>query len=175
MPPGSEGGSYPALPRALAEQLHRVPPSHDRRLEYRPCAVTLADGRELPCVYVVDAAAYLRVWGVYPERDPAKRAVPLAAVRGIRESSHRLPAALADTLYRAGESGMGYTVFTVEFSDGRRQAYVAGNAVDFIAAPPGLWAADAVRVRPHEGREAAPLPAVDYHWCLYDGVETSWP
>jgi hypothetical protein len=133
--------------------------------------VTLDDGRELPCVYVVDRQPYIQLWGVYPERDPGKRAVPIASVRRIAESPFRLPARLADELYRAGESGMGYTVFTVEFGNSARQAYVAGNAVDFIDPPAGLRASDAVGVRPHEGRhDAGPRP-IEYYWCLYDGVE----
>jgi hypothetical protein len=164
---------YPPLPQRLHEQLRRVPASRDREIEYRPCAVTLDDGSELPCVYVVDHEAYIRLWGVYPESDSGKRAVPVSSVRHIEDSPNRLPAPLADELYRAGESGMGYTVFTVEFRDGRRQAYVTGNAVDFIDPPPGVRAADAVRVRTHEGRQGAKHPSVDYYWCLYDGVENA--
>ncbi len=68
---------------------------------------------------------------------------------------------------------MGYTVFTVEFSNGARQAYEAGNAVDFIDPPTGLRASDAVSVRPREGRQEAKKRSIDYHWCLYDGVENA--
>jgi hypothetical protein len=34
-------------------------------MEYKPCAVTLADGVELACVYVVDWKPYIRHCGVY--------------------------------------------------------------------------------------------------------------
>ena len=163
--------SFPPIPRKLYDELRRVPASRDGEMEYRPCAVTLDDGRELSCVYVVDHKPYIRVWGVYPEGDPGKRSVPITSVRRIVDSPNRLPAPLADELYRAGESGMGYTVFTVEFRDGSRQAYVTGNAVDFVDPPTGLRASDAVRVLPHEGRERAKHESVDYYWCLYDGVE----
>jgi hypothetical protein len=162
-------GIYPVLPTHLVRQLGVVPPSRDGDLEYRPCAVTVDDGSEIECVYVVDYEAYLRHWGVRPEDDPGKLWVPLERVRALRESSYRLPAALADELYQAGESGMGYTVFTVEFADGRRQAYVGGNAIDFINPPGGLNAADARRVCPHEGRQETPRRVLPYHWCLYDG------
>jgi hypothetical protein len=140
-------------------------------MEYKPCAVTLADGTELICVYVVDSKPYIRQWGVYPESDPGKRSVSIAHVRQIRDSPNRLPAALADCLYGAGESGMGYTVFTVEFKDGTRRDYVTGNAVDFIDPPAGLSASDAVRVYPHQGRREAMRRSIEYYWCLYDGLE----
>jgi hypothetical protein len=162
---------YPALPRDLVEDLRRVPSSRDRGMEYKPCAVTLADGAELACVYVLDCKPYIRHWGIYPECDPGKRSVSITRVRRIRDSPNRLPPALADCLYRAGESGMGYMVFTVEFKDGTRHAYLTGNAVDFISPPSGLCASDAVRVYPHEGRQEAKQPSVEYHWCLYDGLE----
>jgi hypothetical protein len=113
------------------------------------------------------------MWGVYPEDDRGKRSVSIKSVRRIVDSPKRLPAHLANELYRAGESGMGYTVFTVEFRNGARQAYVTGNAVDFIEPPPGLRASDAVAVRPHEGRQEAKAKSIDYHWCLYDGVESA--
>jgi hypothetical protein len=164
---------YPALPRELAEELRRVPSSRHLEMEYKPCAVTLADSTELPCVYVVDREPYIRYWGIYPESDPGKRAVSITQVRQIRDSPNRLPVALADCLYRAGESGMGYMVFTVEFRDGTRHAYLTGSAVDFIDPPAGLCASDAVRVYPHEGREAKKQPSVEYYWCLYDGLEAA--
>jgi hypothetical protein len=155
----------------LYEQLRRVPPSHDGDLEYRPCAVTLDDGTSLPCVYVVAHQPYLRVWGVYPEDDPGKRSVSIRAVRRISDSPFRLPARLADEIYGAGEGGMGYCVFTVEFRNRARQAYVTGNAVDFIEPPRGVKASDAVAVRPHEGSQDAKSLSTGYYWCLYDGVE----
>ena len=95
-------------------------------------AVALADGTELACVYVADRKPYIRHWGIYPEDDRGKRSVSITQVRQIRDSPNLLPAALADDLYRAGESGMGYTVLTVEFKDSTRCAYLTGNAVDFI-------------------------------------------
>lgn len=164
---------FPPIKSALYEQLRQVPASRDGGLEYRPCAVTLDDGRELPCVYVVDRKSYIRVWGVYPEDDRGKPSVPIESVRRITDSPNRLPARLANELYRAGESGMGYTVFTVEFSNRACQAYLTGNAVDFIDPPTGLRASDAVSVRPHEGRQEAKQRSVDYYWCLYDGVENA--
>ncbi len=62
---------------------------------------------------------------------------------------------------------MGYTIFTVVFSDGSRQAYVTGNAVDFIRYPGDKGPADVVKVLPHEGRNTEMVKAPEYYWCLY--------
>jgi hypothetical protein len=162
---------YPAIPGRLKDQLDRVTPSRDRDIEYHPCAVTLEDGTELERVYVVEAEPYLRVWGIRPEEDPGKQSVSIESVSAIRESPYRLPAKLADKVYAAGESGMGYCVFTVKFSGGRSQAYVTGNAIDFIDPPDGLAASAAKKIHPHRGKKGSPQPGPDYVWCLYQGVD----
>lgn len=163
---------YEAIPRRLKEQLDRVAPSHDTLSDtlYYPCAVTLDDGRELARVYVMEYGPYIRSWGIAPEDDPGKSCVSIERVVAIRESPFRLPPRLATAVYDAGESGMGHCIFTVEFADGTRQAYGTGNAVDFILPPPGLTAADARKVFPHEGRDAFPDWDADYVWCLYQGT-----
>src|SRR5215218_6564247 len=89
-------------------------------------------------VYVVDAERYIPAWGIWPEDDPAKDSVPVSDVQGIEESPYRLPAELANKLYDAGESGMGYAAFTLVLRDGRRLPYVTGNAVNFPALPAGV-------------------------------------
>lgn len=125
-------------------------------------------------MYAVEANGYLRMWGVDPSDDPAKRSVAVDQVVKIEDSPYRLPAPLADKLYRAGESGMGYVIFTVVMNDGRRLPFVTGNAVDFPAWPADVNPQDAVEVLPHQGREVfrdrAPGPnegSADYSWCLY--------
>ena len=119
---------------------------------------------------MMEYETYIKVWGVDPEDDRGKESVAIAQIIEIRESPWRLPIALANELYGAGESGMGYLLFTVEFSNGFVQPYVTGNAVDFIVPPPGLRVADARKVQPHEGRYSNPQPAPDYFWCLYQRV-----
>src|SRR5262245_45256480 len=101
---------YPPLPRELVEELHRVPSSWNGDMKYKPCAVTLADGTDLACVYVVYQKSYIRHCGIYPEDFPGTRSVSIAQVRQIRESPNRLPAALANSLYREGETGKDYRV-----------------------------------------------------------------
>jgi hypothetical protein len=133
--------------------------------------VTLKDGRQRECVYLVEEESYLEVWGVYPEDDAAKSSVRIEDVADLAESPRRLPAELADKLYRSGESGMGYMIFTVAFRDGGRLAVVTGNAVDFIPLPPDKTWTDIEDVLPHVGRDAPDLTkAPDYCWCIYSGI-----
>jgi hypothetical protein len=125
-------------------------------------------------VYLVDAERYIRAWGVWPEDDEAKQSVAMEEVIALEESRYRLPAELANKLYAAGESGMGYTVFTVVLLDGRRLPYVTGNAVDFPLLPAGVTSEHIADVLPHEGRDVfrhrTPRPeesTAEYAWCLF--------
>ncbi len=162
------------IPAALYEQLLQVEPSYDGGMEYRPCLVTLNDGRKVDCVYVVHEQQYIRHWGVWPEDDSGKQSLLIEYVSGIEESPSRLPPKIANKIYNAGESGMGYCVFTLVFTDGSTQAYVTGNAVDFVALPNGKAARDIRKVLPHEGRQAEnQKQGLDYYWCIYSGVEQS--
>ena len=159
--------TFPELPRDLEEQLQAVVPSHDAQLAYRPCKATLRDGTVIERVYVLDAQSYISQWGAWPTDDGGKHSVDIAQVIRLEESPHRLPADMADQLYKAGESGMGYMVFTVVFKDGTHEAYVSGNAVDFIAYPVGKSGKDVRSVIPHRGSDAPLVDHSPYHWCLY--------
>lgn len=158
---------YPTLPDKLREDLKTITPSMDRDLTYWPCAARLKDGSVLGCVYVVPEGPYIKHWGVYPQQDPGKSYISLSDVDALAESPRRLPARFANELYKGGESGMGYTIFTVVFADGSRQAYGTGNAVDFIRYPDGKGQSDVVGVLPHEGRNAEPVSSPEYYWCLF--------
>lgn len=74
---------------------------------------------------------------------------------------------MASELYRAGESGMGYTVFKLHFSDGTTESYATGNAVDFVSYPSGKSGDHITRVESHVGRNESPRRAPDYSWILY--------
>lgn len=151
-----------------------VPSSKDRNLEYRPCAVTLRDGRYLPCVYVVPTKPYMGIWGVPPEADPGKRSIDIREVAEISECATRLPPEFATYIYEGGESGMGYCLFTLVFKDGTRQSYGTGGAVDFVRFPEGYSAADIKEVERHAGRyDTNRMEGEEYCWCLYDGIESS--
>jgi hypothetical protein len=167
-----EAGLRPRLPGALRNQLVRIEAADTAHGNYHPCAVTLRDGSSVVCVCVIEQYQYIRVWGVYPEDDKAKRFISIEDVSSLVESPSRLPASYVQRVYLAGESGMGYHVFTVVFSDGSRQAYIAGGIVDFLDYPEGKMAGDISDVLPHVGKDDRPREAPPYYWCLYSNEET---
>lgn len=159
------------LPKRIHEMLNKIEPSHDRDLAYYPCKVVITNGESVDCVYIEPEDLYIKYWGVFPENDSGKRYIWISEIAQVEESPSRLPAQFANELYRSGESGMGYTIFTVVFADGTRQAYGTGNAVDFILYPSGKGQEDVVKVIPHEGRaDPNRINAPDWYWCLYSGV-----
>jgi hypothetical protein len=171
-PQKQEGALYPSLSASLREELSKIEPSYVGKIKYCPCAVKLRDGSERDCVYLIEQYSYISVWGVYPEDDPGKGWIPVDEVLSVRSSLSRLPAKFATKLYEGGESGMGFVVFTVRFSDGSQQAYVAGNAADFIRYPNEKKADDVVDVLPHVGRDTKPVQVPEHFWCLYSDENT---
>jgi len=159
---------YPPLPEKLVQPLSAVEATDGL---YRPCMVTLHDGSTLDCVYLVEAQPWFSVWGVWPEDDEAKLSVDVRAVAAIEDSPSRLPASVANALYAAGESGMGYTIFTVQFVDESSVTVVTGNAIDFIDYPRGQSKETVVNALPHVGRDDPQIcNGPRYHWCLYDSA-----
>lgn len=168
--------SYAPLSESQAVQLARIECSVDGPLSYAPCRVTLRSGEVLDRVYLVEARAYLSTWGIDPKEDPRKQWVAIEDVEVIEDSPVRLSAGLATQVYAAGESGMGYTIFTVEDRDGRQLPFTGGNAVDFPDWPSGFDPMTVVAVHPHVGREhslhrgSQPGKQIaPYRWCLYSG------
>ena len=153
----------------LAEQLSLIPRSTDGYCTYAPCRVTLRSGEVLDRVYVVERAAFRLMWG------ELEASVLVEDVEHIEDSPVRLPARFANALYEAGESGMGYTLFTTRLRDGTTLPFVVGNAVDFPNWPPNTGPGDVVDVQPHDGRDVfrdrPPGPhesSASYEWCLFD-------
>ncbi len=73
----------------------------------------------------------------HPERRPSAPAgIPVADILSLGESPHRLPARFANELGMHGETGMGQTVFTVNFYSGLWRNYVSTGGFDFIDYPP---------------------------------------
>lgn len=166
--------NYPLLSRDLKRELAQVIPSRDGQTSYWPCEVTLVDGDVLDRVYIASATDYIRHWGVWPEDDPAKSWIDIGRVVHVRESPTRLPVRFAEQIYLAGESAMGGCFFALEFSDGVRQSYVTGNAVDFIPYPGSKAPRDIVRVHPHTGRnDQNQLSGSTHYWCLYGSAVSS--
>ncbi len=148
----------------LARQLGTVPKTANL---YYPCLATLNSGATLDFVYLAEAEQWFAEWGVWPDEDPGKRSIAIEKIARVQDSPSRLPAWAAEKLYEAGESGMGYTIFTLCFAGGAKQAYGTGNAIDFVSYPIGQSASTIVEVLPHEGKEQAPRKCPDYVWCLY--------
>lgn len=130
-------------------QIRAIRPSHDGATCYRPAQVTLESGETYDRVYCVPSSDLDKRWSDHR----LDGAIGFEEVARVRESPYRLPAQLADRLYAEGESGMGYTIFTLVMKDGMRVPRVTGNYVDFPALPEGSSAADIHDVLPHEGRD----------------------
>jgi hypothetical protein len=109
-----------------------------------PCAAFLVDGRAYEACLVWENRRY----------SDAGDWINPSSVALLRESPVRMPARFARVIHDAGESGMGYHLYTVEFRDGTSLVHVAGNLViDLLNMPDGYTQRDIVNVRPHEGRE----------------------
>lgn len=165
---------YPKIKDNIYTQLIAIKPSTDGKLDYYPCRVVLLDGRTIERVYVEEECPYIDIWGVYPEEDEQKNYISIDQIKSIEESPYRLPVRIANKIYKAGESGMGYCIFTLIMRNGDRLPYVTGNAVDFPNLPPGYSYKDIIDVLPHVGREnfqdKAESPyarEAEYWWCLY--------
>jgi hypothetical protein len=167
---GPRDRTYPDLSPGLADQLDRVPgaearwPSARIYLVYKPCILTLLDGTVLDRVYVQNATDYINIWGVWPDEDRGKTAVDILQVTRIASSPTRLPPLIAEAIYLHGETRMGGTEFTLAFSDGNRQDYITGNAVDWVPYPEGKGPRDVVGVT---YGAIGGLEGLNYAWCLY--------
>ncbi len=159
--------TYPTLSSKLKVALANIAPIDGGGVIYWPCAALGRDGQWREAVYFSEASSWYRAWGVWPEKDIGKQEIAADDVIAVRDSRLRLPARFAAQLYAAGESGMGYSAFEIEFSDGTRTAHVTGNAVDFVSYPRGKRPGDVIAVYPHAGRTAAHAVTVNYLWCLF--------
>lgn len=151
------------------EQLLRVTPSKDWTMEYRPCQVTLKNGDTIDNVYIQQEEIYLKAWGVMPDLDSGKKFVLIEDVSEIRESPNRLRPELANKIYKAGESGMGYCLFKLIVDNGQTIDVCTGNAVDFVSLPNGLTTNNIKDVLPHQASRKNFVNGPDYYWCLFKG------
>jgi hypothetical protein len=118
------------LPSHLADQLSRVPKSSDGYCEYAPCRVTLRSGDVLDRVYIVERAAFRRMWR------ETEATVLVDDIDRIEDSPVRLPVRWANVLYEAGESGMGYTLFTALLRDATTLTSWSGTQSTSRTGPP---------------------------------------
>lgn len=146
----------------LTEALSRIGPSHGCGQEIlRPCTLVLRNGQTvLRALGSEDARGFHTDWWIHPDE-----------VAEVRECPLRMPAHLADKLYRAGESGMGYEIFTMDLRSGENLVFVTGNIVDFPDLPEGVTTFDILDVHPHEGRERSQREGyrscASFRWLYY--------
>jgi hypothetical protein len=108
-----------------------------------PCSLLLSDGRTVPRALCRENPRW---------SDKGKWINP-QAVRSVSASPFRLPSQLADKLYRAGESGMGYVIYVLALRSGETIVCASGGIVDFPELPGGVSTDDIADVFPHQGRE----------------------
>jgi len=152
----------------LRSALDDIEPSIVCGVSYYPVAVETDAGEILECVYLAEENGYYGQWGVWPEQDSGKRSIKIEKVLSVSASVKRLPWKYAKVVYDAGESGMGYHLFTVRFKNGVTQVVLDGGGADFIEYPVGLSGVDVSAVLPHVGRESPAITqSPSYYWCLY--------
>jgi len=151
------------------DQLLSVSPSKDSVMEFRPCQVTLKNGDILDNVYIAEVNSYLKDWGMLPNDDSGKMSILIEEVESITSSPNRLKPELANKLYKAGESGMGYCIFKIIFDNKQTLDVLSGNAVDFVPTPTGLTTKNIKDVLPHEGSRTNYVNGLEYYWCLFQG------
>ena len=158
---------YPVITKLLATELKSITPSVKKQVKLYPCLATLTDGRQLDGVYMIAAGDFLKI------EDPESRTVlPLGRVAHIEESPTRLPAKLADKIYRSGESAMGYYLFTLVFDNGEHLPCRTGDSVDFVDLPRSFADKKIVNVLPHVGQKVVPAGKPQGHsaaavWCPF--------
>ena len=158
---------FPLITKPLAAELKAIEPSIHKQAKLYPCLATLTDGRQLDGVYMIDATTFLKL------DDPNSRTVlPLSRVAHIEESPTRLPAKLANKIYRSGESAMGYYLFTLVFEDGSHLPCRTSDSVDFVDLPRSFAGRKIVNVLPHVGQKVVPQGGLQGHgassvWCPF--------
>lgn len=137
-------------------------------MAYYPCQVKLKTEEIIDRVYIAELDNYLMHWGIMPEDDEGKASIRIEEVIEIKESPNRMPIHLANKLYEAGESGMGYCVYKMELDDGQIIDVLSGNAVDFPPIPQGFKPSNIKDVFPHKGSRKKYIYSSDYYWCIYE-------
>ena len=161
---------YPLITKPLAAELKLIEPSIRKHVKLYPCLATLTDGRQLDGVYMIAASDFLKM-----DEPESRTVLPLGRIAHIEESPTRLPAKLANKIYRSGESAMGYYLFTLVFNDGAQLPCRTSDSVDFIDLPRSFAERKIVNVLPHVGQKVVPSGKPQGHgaaavWCPFRAV-----
>lgn len=155
--------NYNPISKELFIKLNTISPTPSN---YYPCKVTLKNGQAIDYVYLVALKTYIKTWGSYPDEKSGKRYISINDVIDIEESPSRLPFPIVNKIYKAGETGMGYTIATFIFKDGLKEVLM--NAHDFIDYPVGKNKDDIVNVLPHKGQKAPNLKnGPSFYYCVF--------
>jgi hypothetical protein len=134
------------------------------RREYWPCEIELSSGQVITCACVTSVDS----WRHSTQYAPGGFA-SVEQIRDIRESPTRLPRRFAQSVYDAGESGMGYTIYAVVYRDNARSYHGGGNldCFDFVSYPEGQSARTVSGVLPHQGRMERKISNPLVVWCVF--------
>ena len=124
-------------PDKFLSALASITPSRTPAAEaFWPCSLILADGRKVPRALCRQNARWSDkgAW-INPE-----------SVVTVSASPFRLPAKLANKLYAAGETGMGYLIYVLTLRSGQTIVCASGGIVDFPSLPSGITTEDMIDV-----------------------------
>lgn len=143
--------------KELTEALRAIEPSRSHGEVLRPCTLVLRDGTTVVrALASEEARGFHTDWWIHPDE-----------VAEVRTCPYRMPAHLATKLYTAGESGMGYEIFTLDLRSGVELVFVTSNVVDFPELPEGVTTEDIVGVHPHQGRTQSYRGSAEFRWFYF--------
>jgi len=154
------------------KQLVSIAPSRNYDVNYYPCQVEMKSGLVHENAYIVDYDLFVKTWlgRTPPNEENNPMYISIDAVTSIKNSPNRLPAHLANKLYDAGETGMGYSAFKIMYDNGTSLNVVTGNAVDFVPSAVGLTPNNIIDVLPHQ-RSKDFVEGPEFVFCLINGVD----
>jgi len=117
-------------------------------------------------VCLAEEHAYMEYIGI-PLQGNCKT-IHVSDLEEIDESPFRIPARFATQLYISGESGMGYTLFSIDFRCQLKTYHIGYSVLDFIIFPSGCNQSDIIRVLPCKYDPLLKFQEPpDYIWCLF--------
>lgn len=154
----------------LYRQLTRIAPSPSVGGLY-PCRVITKSGKTIDRVFMSEVPADWCPAVLGPEFRVSMRGLerespllPVEDIASIEESPYRLSPRLVAKLH---ESGMGFCIYTLVFSDGQRHTHLSlASWMDFTELPEGMTGSDVIdaisepRGTPYEGEGSKPYDCI---------------
>lgn len=151
----------------LTASFRKVPAVKTNLGFHRACSLRMKSGIVHPRVLCCeDSRGFHTDWWI--SRNPWISPDDIAVVES---SSSAIPAHIAQKIYDAGESGMGYQIYALKFRGGSTQVFVTPNVLDFPDLPEGYAGRDIADAFPHKGRDNAQSGrhrgSADFLFCFY--------